>query len=67
MKILATNSAIDRYKQFSNIQDMIRSITKGVKFPCICYHTNDYGDKGEPIVLLPNGNEISTRYLQIAD
>ena len=55
------------FKEWDLIWRLISDTTKGVKFPCMCENTGDKGDHNEPIVKLPNGKQISTYYLQIAD
>lgn len=67
MKALVTGTNKKNYSDHHFIVKMIKDFTKGVEFPCLAEVLSEKGDKGDMIVRLPNGNAISTLYLQIAD
>jgi len=54
------------HKDWPVLWEMIIETAKGVSFPCLCDFTGRHGDLGDPIIRLPNGETISSRFLQIA-
>jgi len=67
MEVRIEGTAVKAYAKWPHIVSLIQHLSEGCQFPCIGKYKGEHGDMGEPVVELPNGKEISIKYLQIAE